>query len=70
MGNNFASGDWLPLCAGAKSGKIRKDLMSKSRTENGEQPREIEQAWAALWLSAEMKTVRERDARVDAAERA
>ena len=70
MGYEFAAGDGLPLSTTTPPGKIRKNSMNIGKHNDATRLRDVEKLWAALWLSAELRDVRECSSRVDAAERA
>jgi hypothetical protein len=70
MGYEFVTGEGLPLSTRPLLGKNRKNSMDIGTRNDVKRLREVEQLWAALWLSAELREVRERSLQVDAAVRA
>ena len=67
MGYEFATGAGLPLSATVSTGKTRKNVMLVGGEDEATRLGDVEQLWAALWLSAELRDVRERSSRVDGA---
>jgi hypothetical protein len=58
------------LSATAPVGKIRNNSMSIGVHDDASQVREVEELGTAVWVSTELREVRERGSRVDGAKRA
>jgi hypothetical protein len=70
MGYEFASRERVFVSARAPLGKNHKQDSGKASHEGDDRLREVEQLWAALRLSAELRDAREGSCRMDAAEHA